>query len=108
MYYGSEFISKAMDRWAYEYSVELDFSRPGQPIDNAKIESFNGRLREECLNAHWFLSLDDARRRIEAWRAFYNEIRPDTALNWLTPSNSLGETGRALQKRPEISKSERY
>jgi putative transposase len=52
-----------MDRWAYENGVELDFSRPGKPIDNAKVESFNGRLREECLNAHWFLSLDDARRK---------------------------------------------
>lgn len=83
---GSEFISKVMDRWAYEHRVELDFSRPGRPIDNAKIESFNGRLREECLNAHWFLSLDDARRKIEAWRAFYNEVRPHTALKWLTPA----------------------
>lgn len=83
---GSEFISKTMDRWAYEHDVELDFSRPGRPIDNAKIESFNGRLREECLNAHWFLSLDDAQRKIEAWRAFYNEARPHTALNWLTPN----------------------
>lgn len=83
---GSEFISKVMDRWAYEHGIELDFSRPGRPIDNAKIESFNGRLREECLNAHWFLSLDDARRKIEAWRGFYNEVRPHTALNWLTPA----------------------
>jgi putative transposase len=82
----SEFISKVMDRWAYEHGVELDFSRPGRPIDNARIESFNGRLREECLNAHWFLSLEDARCKIEAWRAFYNEARPHTALNWLTPA----------------------
>jgi putative transposase len=82
-----------MDRWAYENGVELDFSRPGRPIDNAKIESFNGRLREECLNAHWFLSLDDARRKIEAWRAFYNEIRPHTALKWLTPSQFAQRAG---------------
>ena len=87
---GSEFISKTMDRWAYEQGVELDFSRPGRPIDNAKIESFNGRLREECLNAHWFLSLDDARSKIEAWRTFYNEARPHTALKWLTPSEFAG------------------
>lgn len=60
---GSEFISKAMDRWAYDTGVELDFSRPGKPSDNAKIESFNGRLREECLNTHGFLSLDDARTK---------------------------------------------
>lgn len=89
---GSEFISKAMDRWAYEHGVELDFSRPGRPIDNAKIESFNGRLREECLNAHWFLSLEDARRKIEAWRTFYNEVRPHTALNWLTPTEFARKT----------------
>jgi len=63
---GSEFISKAMDHWAHEHQVELDFSRPGKPTDNAKIESFNGRLRQECLNAHWFLLLEDARREIEA------------------------------------------
>ena len=83
---GPEFISKDLDLWAWLHGVELDFSRPGRPIDNANIESFNDRLREECLNAHWFLSLDDARRKIEAWRAFYNEVRPHTALKWLTPS----------------------
>ena len=60
---GSEFISKVMDKWAYERGIELDLSRPGKPTDNAKVESFNGRLRQECLNAHWFLSLEDARRR---------------------------------------------
>ncbi len=73
---GSEFISKTMDKWAYERGVKLDFSRPGKPTDNAKIESFNGRLRQECLNAHWFLSLEDARRKIDAWRTGYNETRP--------------------------------
>jgi putative transposase len=94
---GSEFISKVMDRWAYEHCVELDFSRPGRPIDSAKIESFNGRLREECLNAHWFLSLDDARRKIDAWRAFYNEVRPYTALNWLTPAEFARRTAEPVQ-----------
>jgi putative transposase len=73
---GSEFISKAMDKWAYERGVELDFSRPGEPTDNAMVESFNGRLRQECLNEHWFMSLHDARTKIEAWRRFYNEARP--------------------------------
>ena len=68
---GPEFVSNALDRWAYEHGVVLDFSRPGKPTDNAFVESFNGRLREECLNVHWFLSLDDARAKIEAWRAFY-------------------------------------
>ncbi len=64
---GSEFAGKVMDRWAYENGVELDFSRRGTPTDNALVESFNGRLRQECLNEHWFLSLADARRKIDAW-----------------------------------------
>lgn len=70
---------------AYENGVTLDFSRPGKPTDNAFVESFNGRLRDECLNAHWFLSLADAKAKIEAWRRHYNEGRPHTALGWLTP-----------------------
>ena len=82
---GPEFVSKALDRWAYSNSVTLDFSRPGKPTDNAFVESFNGRLRDECLNAHWFLSLADAKAKIEAWRRQYNESRPHTALGWLTP-----------------------
>ena len=82
---GPEFISKALDRWAYENGVTLDFSRSGKPTDNAFVESFNGRLRDECLNAHWFLSLADARTKIEAWRRDYNESRPHTSLGWLTP-----------------------
>lgn len=83
---GSEFVSKAMDKWAYEHHVELDFSRPGKPTDNAKVESFNGRFRQECLNAHWFMSLDDARQKIEQWRQHYNETRPHSALQWATPA----------------------
>jgi putative transposase len=82
---GPEFISKALDRWAYENGLTLDFSRPGKPTDNALVESFNGRLREECLNAHWFLSLADARTKIEVWRRDSNESRPHTSLGWLTP-----------------------
>lgn len=83
---GSEFISKVMDKWAYEHGVELDFSRPGKPTDNAAVESFNGRLRQECLNANWFLSLQDARDKIAAWRRDYNENRPHSALEWATPT----------------------
>ncbi len=71
--------------WAYENGVTLDFSRPGKPTDNAFVESFNGHLRDECLNAHWFLSLADARAKIEAWKQDYNESRPHTSLGWLTP-----------------------
>ncbi len=83
---GSEFVSKLMDKWAYEHGVELDFSRPGTPTDNAKVEFFNSRFRQECLNAHWFLSLDDAKGKIEAWRRDYNEERPHSALEWKTPA----------------------
>ncbi len=90
---GPEFISKALDRWAYENGVTLDFSRPGKPTDNAFVESFNGRLRDECLNSHWFLSLADARAKIEAWRRDYNESRPHTALGWLTPAEYAASVG---------------
>jgi putative transposase len=77
---GSEFISKVMDKWAFERGIEIDFSRPGKPTDNARVESFNGRLRQECLNANWFLTLDDAQAKIGAWRTYYNETRPHSAL----------------------------
>jgi len=90
---GPEFISKALDRWAYENRVTLDFSRPGKPTDNAFVESFNGRLRDECLNTHWFLSLADARSKIEAWRRDYNESRPHTALGWMTPAEYAASAG---------------
>ena len=89
---GPEFISKVLDKWAYMNGVTLDFSRLGKPGDNAYIESFNGRLREECLNTHWFLSLEDARDKIEAWRQEYNEGRPHTSLGYLTLLEFSGVT----------------
>ena len=82
---GSEFISKEMDRWAYENKVTMHYSRPGKPTDNPFVESFNGSFRDECLNAHWFLSLKDARDKIEVWRNDYNAYRPHSSLNQLTP-----------------------
>jgi len=82
---GPEFISKELDKWAYENKVTLDFSRPGKPVDSAFIESFNGSFRDGCLNVNWFLSLDDARGKIEAWRRDYNEWRPHGSLDNLTP-----------------------
>ncbi len=83
---GPEFISKSLDLWAYWNGVKLDFSRPGKPTDNAFIESFNGKLRQECLNQNWFLSLTDAQTRVDAWRRDYNELRPHSALGQRSPS----------------------
>jgi len=77
---GPEFISKALDLWAYQADVTLDFSRSGKPTDNAYIESFNGSFRDEFLNVNWFLSMEDARAKIEAWRREYREFRPHSSL----------------------------
>jgi len=86
---GSEFISKALDRWAYDQQVTLDFSRPGKPTDHPYIESFNGSFRDECLNMHWFLSLTDAQEKIERWRQEYNSFRPHSSLQNLTPDEVM-------------------
>jgi putative transposase len=86
---GPEFISKALDGWAYQNGVKLEFSRPGKPTDNAYIESFNGKFRAECLDQHWFASLQEARRLIERWRIHYNEVRPHSALGHLTPAEFI-------------------
>ena len=83
--HGTEFTSRALEDWAYQRGVQLDFIRPGKPVENAYIESFNGRLRDECLNVHQFLSLADARQKIETWRRDYNEARPHGSLGRLTP-----------------------
>jgi putative transposase len=72
---GPEFVSLALDRWAYESGVTLDFSRPGKPTDNPFIESFNGSFRDECLNTNWFMSLEGAQEKIETWRQYYNNFR---------------------------------
>lgn len=82
---GPEFISNAMDEWAYSREVKLHFIRPGKPVDNAFMESFNARLREECLNLNWFRSIEHARKVIEEWRTDYNENRPHSSLGFLTP-----------------------
>jgi len=83
--HGPEFISNALDQWAFERGVTLHFIRPGKPVDNAFIEAFNGRLREECLNANWFESLEHARELIHAWWHDYNNERPHSALGGLSP-----------------------
>lgn len=92
---GPEFAGRLLDQWAYLNKVELDFSRPGKPTDNAHIEAFNSRLRQECLNASWFLSMGDARARIEEWRNDYNQNRPHSALGGLTPAEFAGQFNQA-------------
>jgi len=86
---GPEFTSKILDQWAYLNGVELDFIRLGKPTDNAFIESFNGHFRQECLNENWFLSLEDAREKIEEWRQYYNRERPHGSLDNLAPLEYL-------------------
>ena len=92
---GTEFVSRDLDLWAYPHGVTLDFSRPGKPTDNAFIEAFNGRFRSECLNAHWFLTLADAREKLEAWRRYYNEERPHGAIGHKPPIALMNPDGAA-------------
>lgn len=82
---GPEFAGRTLDAWAYAHGVTLRFIRPGKPIENAYVESFNGKFRDECLNEHWFVSLADAIATIEAWRIDYNTVRPHSALGGRTP-----------------------
>ena len=82
---GTEFTSKIMDQWAWFNGVQLDFSRPGKPVDNAYIESFNGRVRQECLNLHWFTEMDEVISTLEIWKMEYNMIRPHSSLGYLSP-----------------------
>ena len=84
--HGTEFTSKALDEWAYRRGVALDFIRPGKPVENAFIESFNGRLRDECLNVYSFESISHGQVLIEGWWRDYNDRRPHGALGHLTPS----------------------
>ena len=82
---GPEFRSRALEEWAYRRGVQLHFIQPGKPTQNAFVESFNGRFRDECLNEHWFATLADARERIEDWRLDYNQVRPHSSLGNLAP-----------------------
>ena len=88
---GPEFISKALDAWAFEHGIALHFIRPGKPTENGHIESFNGRLRDECLNVNWFIDLADAKEKIELWRKDYNEVRPHSSLGYLTPMEYINQ-----------------
>ena len=102
---GPEFVCKAVDQWAHAHGVELQFIRPGKPIENAYIESFNGKLPGECLDQHWFLTLDQARRTIEAWRQDYNEVRPHSVLENLTPAEVIRrwEAAQQHQSQPAVA-----
>ena len=103
---GSEFIPRDLDLWANAHNVVLDFLRPGEPTDNAFIESFNGRFRVECLNKHWFLTLDDACEKLEDWRRYYNEERPHGAIGQRAPItliNRAGATNPSLCDKVENS-----
>jgi len=86
---GSEFISKEVDRWAFENHVTMDFSRPGKPTDNPYVESFNGKFRDECLSANWFLSLGQAQQIVDRWKWEYNHERPHSSLDDLTPEEYI-------------------
>ncbi len=83
---GSEFSGRVFDLWAYHHKAAIDFNRPGKPTDNCFVETFNGSLRDECLNVHWFETIDEAREKIEAWRVEYNESRPHQGLKEMTPA----------------------
>jgi putative transposase len=93
---GSEFVSRDLDLWAYQKDVVLDFSRSGKPTDNSFIESFNGKFRAEYLNAHWFMSLDDARTKMEEWRREYNEVRPHSAIGDKPPITLMNSSPALL------------
>jgi putative transposase len=96
---GPEFAGRSLDKWAYDNGVRLDFIKPGKPIQNAFIESFNGRLRHECLNQHYFVTLEEAKKIIEDWRVEYNTFRPHGSLNGLTPEEFTKAWKK--QKTPE-------
>jgi putative transposase len=101
---GPEFISRVLDQWAYLNKVELDFSRPGKPTDNAYIEAFNARFRQECLNENWFLSLEDAREKTKAWRQCYNSERPHGALGNLTSKEFISNTALAEAEKARFTR----
>lgn len=91
---GSEFSGRLLDLWAYHAKTRIDFSRPGKPTDNCYVETFNGSLRDECLNLHWFETLEGAKATIESWRRDYNETRPHMALKDIAPEEYARQNGR--------------
>jgi putative transposase len=83
---GPEFTAQALDQWAYRNGITLKLIQPGRPMQNGYVESFNGKFRDECLNEHWFTTLAEARAIVAAWRRDYNENRPHSSIDYLTPS----------------------
>ena len=97
---GPEFAGRTLDAWAYAHGVTLRFIRPGKPIENAYVESFNGKFRDECLNEHWFVNLSDAMTVIEGWRVDYNQVRPHSALQQATPEQFARDSMEARRLPP--------
>ncbi len=95
---GPEFIGRALDEWAYRRGIKLFFITPGKPVENCYIESFNGKFRDECLNEHWFTSLEHARKEIEDWRVDYNVERPHSSLGYLTPEEFLRKENEKIAR----------
>jgi len=96
---GTEFTSNHFDWWAYQRGIQLDFITPGRPVENGIIESFNGKMRDECLNMHWFESLREARMLIEQWRVEYNEMRPHSSLGNVAPARYVEQLLRDSVER---------
>ena len=92
-----------LDQWAYAHGVELHFIDPGKPVQNAFIESFNGKFRDECLSQSWYTSLEDARQIIEAWRMDYNTVRPHSSLGYRTPAEYAAAARPASPPTPVVS-----
>ena len=97
--HGPEFEGQVLDTWAYANGVQLAFIRPGKPVENAYIESFNGRFRDECLNENWFVTMAQARRVIEKWRIEYNEYRPHSSLGYQTPVRYASALGSRIEEK---------
>ena len=102
---GPEFISKALDEWAYRNNVKLDFIHPGKPVENAYVESFHGKFRDECLNENYFSDIQEAKNKIEEWRIEYNTFRPHSSLDYKTPEEFLKqcEQEKLNQNAPKLS-----
>jgi len=100
---GPELISRVLEQWAHQHAVALQFIDPGKPVQNAHCESLHSRVRDECLNEHWFLGIADARQIVEAWRQDYNQARPHSALGYQTPLAFARNAATAAVSRPELT-----